>query len=158
MRRLLALTYESLLLSALILALGFALLPFSGITGSSDEFASLEPLVRAGWFACVFAVCGAYYVGQWSDGRRTLPMKAWRLYLQTISGTPPPVPQAMLRYLAWWVGPTIAIGMWILLKPYGHERWAFCALTFNYAWALFDPDHSFLHDRIAGTRIATISR
>ena len=153
-RRLAAVVYESTLMAALVVALGFALVPLTGIPDAgSGHLNSLSPLARAGSVACLFTLCGAYCLWLWTGGRRTLPMKAWRLALESADGASPAVPQALLRYLAWWIGPALAIGAWMALKPYGQERWAVALLAFNYVWALFDPDRRFLHDRIAGTRI-----
>jgi len=154
MRRLAAVVYESMLIAALVVALGFALVPLTGIPDAgSGQLNRLSPLARAGSFACLFTLCGAYCLWLWTGGRRTLPMKVWRLALQTAGGASLGVSQALLRYLAWWIGPALAIGAWMALRPYGHERWAVALLSFNYVWALFDSDRQFLHDRIAGTRI-----
>jgi len=153
LRRLAALAYESLLAAAMLLALGFALLPLTTASGAPRELTRLSPPASAGSFALLFGVFGAYCAWLWSGGRQTLPMRAWRLELKTASGAAPGVPQALLRYLAWWIGPALAIAAWLVLKPYGYQRWALAALALNYAWALIDSDRRFLHDRIAGTRI-----
>lgn len=154
-RRLAALAYESLLVAAMLLALGFALLPLTTAAGAPRELTRLTPLASAGSFAFLFAVFGAYCTWRWTGGRQTLPMRAWNLALRTASGAAPGAPQALLRYLAWWIGPVLAIVAWLVLKSYGYQRWAIAALALNYAWALFDSDRRFLHDRIAGTRIVS---
>ena len=154
LRRLAALAYESLIAGALLLALGFALLPLTAPAGhAASELGLMTPSARAGSFACLFTLFGAYCVWLWTGGRRSLPMKAWHLALRTADGVAPSVTQAMLRYLGWWIGPALAIGAWIALRPHGHQRWALAALAVNYAWALFDSGRQFLHDRLAGTRI-----
>ncbi len=61
----------------------------------------------------------------------------------------------MLRYLACWAGPALAIGGYVALQPTGYGRWASLALAFNYVWALLDRDRQFFQDRVAGTRIVT---
>ena len=152
-RRLAALAYESLLIGAMLLALGFALLPLTAASGAPRELTRLTPPASAGSFALLFSVFGAYCTWLWTGGRQTLPMKAWHLALRTAGDAAPGVPQALLRYLAWWIGPALAIIAWLALKPYEYQRWAIAALALNYAWALFDSDRRFLHDRIAGTRL-----
>ena len=152
-RRLASLAYESLLVGAILFALGFVLLPLTSAPGRARELTRLTPLASAGSFAFFFAVFGAYCTWLWTGGRQTLPMRTWHLALRTANGAAPGAPQALLRYLAWWIGPVLAIVAWLVLKPYGYQRWAIAALAMNYAWALFDSDHRFLHDRIAGTRI-----
>jgi len=155
-RRLAALAYESLLVGALVIAVGFALLPLSAGHGSgSYPLTRLSPAERAGSFACLFAVCGAYCLWSWTGGRRTLSMKAWRLALWTPTGATVGVPQAMLRYLAWWIGPVCAIVAYAALGSTRHGRWALVGLGVNYLWALVDPQRQFLHDRLAGTRLLT---
>jgi uncharacterized RDD family membrane protein YckC len=155
-RRLAAVVYESSLLAALALLLGFILLPLIGpaeAPPAGDRLALLTPAGRAMSFCCLFALCAAYCIWLWSGGRRPLPMKIWRLALVTTDGGAPSARRAALRYLAWWIGPASAIAAYLALSRDGHGRWALVLLGLNYAWALVDPDRQFLHDRIAGTRI-----
>jgi uncharacterized RDD family membrane protein YckC len=155
-RRLAALLYESSLLGALAILLGFVLLPLVGPPGTpaaGGRLALLTPAARAASFTCLFVLCAGYCVWLWSGGRRTLPMKTWRLARHAPAGAAPGVARAGLRYLAWWIGPACAIAAYAALRHGGHDLWALALLAMNYAWALVDPDRQFLHDRIAGTRI-----
>ena len=83
-------------------------------------------------------------------------MQAWRLALRGRRRGRSSPARALVRYLAWWIGPACAIGAYLVLRPLGHGRWALAALALNYAWALVDPDRQFLHDRIAGTRLVRV--
>lgn len=153
-RRIAAVTYESSLLGALLLALGFAMLPFYGLERPGEHpLAILSPTMRAMSFSVFFVVCGAYSVWLWTGGRRTLPMKTWRITLEIAGGAAVNARQALLRYLACWIAPGCAIAAYLLLRPHGHGRWALALLALNHAWALIDRDRQFLHDRIAGTRL-----
>jgi uncharacterized RDD family membrane protein YckC len=153
-RRIAAVTYESLLLGALVLALGFAMLPLSGLSTTGERsLAVLPPAARAVSFSIIFAVCGAYSVWSWTGGRRTLAMKTWRIALENASGPVVTARQALLRYLACWIAPACAILAYLPLRHDGHGRWALALLALNHAWAFIDPDRQFLHDRIAGTRL-----
>ena len=67
-RRALALTYEALLLTALLLA---AALPFVIMAHAADAIAA-RPLFQV----YLIVVAGAYFVWQWRRGGQTLPMKA----------------------------------------------------------------------------------
>lgn len=120
-----SLIYEALLLAALLLggSLGFLVL-----VGHLDPLA-----VRPALQAFLFVLTGTYFLWQWTHGGQTLAMKTWRLRLVTAAGTPLNVRQAAVRYLFAVCG--------ILLCGIG------------LAWAWFDPDRQFLHDRLAGTRI-----
>jgi uncharacterized RDD family membrane protein YckC len=164
-RKLGASAYEGLLLAALLLLVGFALLPIVTPTNAVTVSALRGPgadqpvpylmsrRARVASGALLFGVCGAYCIGLWSGGRRTLPMKTWRLALRSTGGAPVPAQTVMLRYFACWTGPALAIAGYLALAPSGHGRWALTLLAVNYAWALVDRDRQYLQDRIAGTRL-----
>lgn len=160
-RRLAASVYEALVLAALALGVGFALLPLltpaayrtpaQGIPSLPHYL--LSPGARALSAAVLFAVFAAYCVGLWSGGRRTLPMKTWRLRLLTRTGRGVCPRVALARFLAGWLGPALAVAAYAALQPSGNGRWAALLLAFNYLWAFFDRDRQFLQDRLAGTRL-----
>jgi uncharacterized RDD family membrane protein YckC len=83
--------------------------------------------------AWVLFVAGAYFVGFWTRGGQTLPMKTWRIRVVRWDGQPVGVGRAVHRYLIAMLG-TAALGL-------------------GFAWALFDRDRQFLHDRLAGTAL-----
>lgn len=163
-RRLAASAYEAMLLAALLIAAGFALLPFvtppwaaaPGTDAGARAGATLYQMThaaRVGSALVLFAVCAAYCVGLWSGGRRTLPMKTWRLELRTAAGHNVDPSTALLRYLACWIGPVLALAAAAALQPGGHGRWGLLLLGVTYAWALVDRERQFLQDRLAGTRL-----
>jgi len=47
----------------------------------------------------------------------------------------------------------LALVGFIVLERRGLGLWAGAFVMFNFAWALFDSERQFLHDRIAGTRL-----
>lgn len=102
------------------------------VAGSLFLFASggepaISVLQRALQGAFVLTFVSLYFVWCWVRGGQTLPMKAWRVRL--VGVTPR---KALLRFaLALVLVPTLL----------------------SIAWALFDPERQFLHDRIAGTRL-----
>lgn len=148
--------YEALLLSALAVATSLVLLPLTSPdrVPAAASLPSLPGLgARAVSLACLFALWGAYCIGLWSGGRRSLPMRTWGLSLRTATGTVVSPGRALLRYLAVWIGPACAIGAYLASRPHGHARWAVAWLALNYAWAMVDRDRRFLHDRLAGTRL-----
>ena len=159
-RRFAATAYEALLLAAVLLLAGFALLPFLSHTpaGGAAQLHALSPSGRAISGTVYFSVCAAYCIGLWSGGRRTLPMKTWRIALRMADGAPVSLRSATLRYLAWWIGPTLAIGAYLALRASGHGRWALVLLAFNYLWGSVDPERQWLQDRIAGTRLLNDAR
>ena len=160
-RRVAASLYEALLLAAVALVVEFALLPvLSALYALPPDRRALPPLVpvaQAISLGCLFAVIGLYCVWGWSGGRRTLPMKTWRIAMEAATGTNIGIGTAALRYAAWWIGPAFAVAAYAALRPLGVGRWAIALVAVNYAWALLDPDRQLLHDRVAGTRLVAAS-
>jgi uncharacterized RDD family membrane protein YckC len=156
-RRLAATAYEALLLTAVAILVGFAALPTVGPPPSTVALNAPIPLPsetgRITSFVALFAAWGIYCVGFWSSGRRTLPMRTWKLVLETPAGSPIGPRTATVRYIACWIGPACAIALYAALHPYHAGKWASVLLGVNYAWALVDADRQFLHDRIAGSRL-----
>jgi uncharacterized RDD family membrane protein YckC len=156
-RRLAASLYETLLLAALALVVEFALLPVltaaPSLPATERVLPLLRPAAQAISFGCLLAAFAAYCAWGWSDGRRTLPMKTWRLAMESTSGTPVSLSRAALRYVACWIGPGLAIAADAGMRPLGYSRWAVALLAVNYVWALVNADRQFLQDRVAGTRL-----
>ncbi len=152
LRRCSALIYEGMLVFALLLAAGFAVLPVIAPPGSGPYAASrlylLPPASSA--FLCVYylVIAGVYCILFWSNGRRTLPMKTWGLRLVAADGSPVDRKLASKRYFAAWIGPLAGFAGFALAG-----RWGLVAGALNYLWAIVDRDRRFLHDRIAGTRL-----
>jgi uncharacterized RDD family membrane protein YckC len=124
--RLLAMVYEAFVLVAVLLP---ATALFVGVFGDSSR----QPL-RAALQVYLLCVAGAYLVWSWSGGRRTLAMRTWRIHLVDRDGQALTAGTALVRYVSAVVG--------------------IAACASGLLWALFDPQRQFLHDRLAGTRIA----
>jgi uncharacterized RDD family membrane protein YckC len=154
-RRFGSLGYELLLLTALLFVAGFALLPLTSPVAQVEARALIVPPLpaRVMLFCALFALLAAYFVWSWTAGRRTLPMKTWRLRIVVAGNLPPARKAALARYLAAWIGPALALGAYAALRPAPIAAIALCLLPLNFLWALADRDRQFLHDRIAGTRI-----
>ena len=93
-------------------------------------FASGGRDATAGWLRYalqlfILVMFAAYFLWCWLRGGQTLAMKAWGIRL--VGVTPG---KALLRF-------AVAVAL----------------LPVSVAWALFDRDGQFLHDRIAGTRL-----
>jgi uncharacterized RDD family membrane protein YckC len=156
-RRYAALSYEGLLLAAIVLVVGFLTLPAMPASGSDGRLAlpSLPARVLSG--CLIFAAAGLYFTWSWTGGRRTLPMKTWRLALLRADGRTVDARSAVVRYLAVWIGPAASLAAHAALQPAhlgAHAAWL---LALGYLWPLVDRDRQFLHDRIAGTRIIMAS-
>lgn len=129
-RRLAAMAYEALLLSAVIaVTLIFPHL----LLGAFGHRVAAPALL----WAHLFLVLLVYCVGFWSFGGQTLAMKTWRVRVRTRDNAPLRPAQALLRYLLCW--PSLCLG------------------GIGIVWALLDRDHQFLHDRLAGTRLVCVT-
>ena len=124
-RRLASALYDLLLIVALVLIATF---PFLAVFGDSTH--GWRRHLLQGW---VVLVAGAYFVWFWTRGGQTLPMKTWRIRLVRWDGQPVGLGRAVHRYVIALLG-TFALGL-------------------GFAWALFDRDRQFLHDRLAGTAL-----
>lgn len=124
-RRMACLVYESLLVAALVLVATFPFLAFAG-----DATSGIRRHLLQAW---VVLVVGAYLAGFWTRGGQTIAMKTWRIRLEAAEGGPVGLAQALRRYLFAWLGAG--------------------ALGVGFAWALWDRDGQFLHDRLARTRL-----
>jgi uncharacterized RDD family membrane protein YckC len=128
LRRLVAMSYEILLLSGVVAVLVIA--PHVLIGAFAHRLATPAIL-----WAHLFLVLLVYFIWFWSNGGQTLAMKTWRIRLLTCDGLPVRPAQALLRFLLCW--PSLVLG------------------GVGIVWALIDRDGQFLHDRIAGTQLVT---
>ena len=151
-RRLAALLYEAVLLFGVVF---FAGLAFGLATQQRNGLVHHNLL--AAWIALVV---GAYFVWFWTHGGQTLPMKTWRLRLESSNGRPLNAVHALVRYaLGWlWFLPPLALHPLL-----GLSVPATLVLTAIWvaAWAgaaRLHGDRQFPHDRIARTRIVTLPR
>ncbi|SNU84072.1 membrane protein [Pandoraea sputorum] len=149
-RRLLSMVYESLLLFGVLFLAGYL---FSALTQQRSGL-----MYRHAMQTWLFLVLGAYFVWFWTHGGQTLAMKTWKIRLVDAHGSPVRPGRAVLRYvLAWlWVLPAMALD-WAL----GLTGWNSVALLAGWLviWALamrVMPDHQFVHDRLAGTRLVSV--
>ncbi len=124
-RRLLSLIYELLLLTALVLLAG-------AVAAAISQFAAPDH-ARTITQILVALACIGYFAGQWHHRGQTLPMKTWRMRLETTDGKAVTIPRAVLR---------------ACLAPATYLCFGIAVL-----WAFIDRDGQFLHDRIAGTRL-----
>jgi len=130
LRRLAAIVYDLLLLSAIIIAAAFVYtIAAQSLTGADLT----QGLARLGFQLYLLAVILAYYLYFWTQGRQTLAMRAWRLLILREDGKPLQALDALRR-----------LGFAVLtLAPAGLGLW----------WMLFDRERQTWYDRLAGTRM-----
>jgi uncharacterized RDD family membrane protein YckC len=128
-RRLAALFYDGLLLTAVLFLATALLLP---LTGGEAVPRIYRPLYHTYLFFITFF----YFAWHWVRGGQTLGMKAWHLMLVQADGKP----------LTWWH----ALLRFMLALPSG----MFFGLGF--VWVLFDGKGQTWHDRLADTRVVRL--
>jgi len=125
LRRLAAALYDALLIVALMFVATYPFLAFFG-----DATQGWRRHLLQAWI--VFVV-GFYFVWFWTRGGQTLPMKTWHIRLVRHDGAAVGTARAMHRFVLAMLGAA--------------------ALGLGFAWALFDRDRQFLHDRLSGTAL-----
>ena len=150
-----AVLYEALLLIAVLFVVNFLLLPLISPARALIAHTLTVPDLpsRAILFCAMFGIAATYFVWCWTGGRRTLPMKTWRMRLVDRDAASLTYKTAFVRYLAAWIGPGLALVTYLFLKPLDLGGVAAVPLALNYLAAFVDPEKQFLHDRIAGTRV-----
>lgn len=149
-RRLLAMTYEAMLLFAVVFIAGYL---FDTLTQSRNAL-----MLRHARQAWLFVVLGVYFVWFWTHGGQTLAMKTWRIRLVGPGGARLLAGRAIARYLLLWIFvlPTLAIvaaqgiSGWVAMIALG------LALALPPFYALFDRERQFIHDRLLGTRLISV--
>lgn len=136
-----AAVYDGVILFGVLMFFGYA---FSALA----QFRGEEGALRASFQLYLFLVLGAYFVGFWSKGRRTLPMKTMSVALVAGDGRPVGWLRAAWRYLV------ASILFWGLLALiWRHSPWFAILWPLPYFWALFDSKHRTWYDLAAGTRL-----
>lgn len=153
-RRFGAFVHELLFLVAYLFIVGLIFAAFSGETSRAGRPQVLSGPVATLQQIYLFASLGIYFLFFWTAGRRTLAFKTWGLRLvpaHARSIEPVDLKAATVRYFATWIGPLLALVIYVATQGAGGV-WLI-ALFANFLWALADRDRQFLHDRIAGTRV-----
>ncbi|MBL8309690.1 MAG: RDD family protein [Burkholderiales bacterium] len=151
-RRFGAFVHELLFLVAYVFIVGLIFAPFSGESMSSGRPQVLSGPIAVLQQVYLFVSIGAYFIYFWTEGRRTLAFKTWSLHLVATDGSGVSRKQAVVRYLATWIGPALGLAMYMIIGRNGTAWWIFGVFA-NFLWAFADPTRQFLHDRIAGTRV-----
>ena len=151
-KRFASMMYEGVLLFGVVFTADYL---FDTLTQSRHAL-MLRP-ERQAW---LFIAIGIYFLLCWRRGAQTLPMRAWHLKLVNASQGRPSLKQLLVRYVLLWpvplAGMALIYGLVVLTGWPGFYTFAIVTpfLIFIPSW--FTPDGQFLHDRIAGTRIADI--
>ncbi len=125
-RRLGAVLYDSLLLTALLMLVSFVYVP---LIGRLVPPAINRPLYQL----LLLAVSYAYFAGFWVRGGQTLGLRTWKLRLVGRDGGSVTWTRATWRFLA-------AMFSWL-------------CLGLGFLWVIVDPEKLAWHDRLSNTRL-----
>lgn len=129
-RRLLAMSYDAVIVIALLMIAGLIALPFSG----TDVRAGRDPL----YSLYLLGVWFAYFGGCWRLSGATLGMRAWRVRLVSGAGAVPGWGRCALRWGVAFVS-GLAVGL-------------------GFAWALFDQRRRCWHDLASDTSLVVVPK
>jgi len=137
-RRLAALIYDGLLLIALSMAYGAAVLAFQvhvlEQVPAEGERAQMGLAGFAGWMLILMG----FYCLFWRRFGQTLGMKAWKLVLTNTAGERASWGQCLARCLL--------------------ASFSFITFGLGYFWRWFDPQGLTLHDRLSHTRVLVVKK
>lgn len=142
-RRFMGIGYESIILFGILWFVDYA---FSALTRFQGEPGTLRHVFQG----LQVLVLGVYFIGFWSRGRRSLPMKTVSLQLVSVDGGPVSPTAAAIRYFAALA--MVLIGL--ALAYYVHPAAGILTLL-PFAWTVIDRDKQAIYDRIARTRLVT---
>jgi uncharacterized RDD family membrane protein YckC len=128
-RRLAAVFYDLLLLAGVVMLTSFLVVIGRG--------GSAVPAGDRAFQVFVVAQVAAFFIMFWSRGGQTLGMRAWRIRVEMLDGSPLPATIAARRFAA------------ALLSA--------APLGFGFLWIAIDPDGRAWHDHLAGTRVVRVA-
>ena len=133
LRRLAAMLYDGLLILALLFIAIFLVVIPAGLLVGWDQFDPAALRSNPLYIGYLLLVPPTFLIWFWTHGGQTLGMRAWRIRLVGMDGTPVTLKQGVIRYLA-------SLLSWL---PFG----------LGFLWSLFDRERLTWHDRLSGTRL-----
>ena len=154
-RRLAALLYDGMLVTAIVIAATGLVLPLTGGEALTPE---AHPALRWLFRVYLLAVVFAFFAVCWTRGGQTLGMRCWRLRLERIDGGALDLATAARRF-------GVAAALWILLPS--AALWAqqtaagwvvWIPVLGVLLWSLGARDRDGWHEWLSGTRLAVVPR
>lgn len=134
--------YDGVILFGIVMFFGYG---FSAVA----RFRAEDGLLRSTFQWYLFAVLGVYFIGFWSGGRRTLPMKTMSVVLvNDADGRPVSALRAAWRYVV-----ASALFWGLLAFVWRHSPWLAVLWPLPFLWGAVDPRRRTWYDIAAGTRL-----
>jgi len=145
-RRFMGAVYEAVILVGVVIFFAYGYSALGQYRGEAGA---------ARWYfqGFLFMVISAYFVGFWSNGRRSLPMKTVAVRLVDTKCRPLTTARAALRCGLIWILIILPATLAYFLHPAWLLLWAL-----SFAWAAFSPQQQTLHDWLSGTRLVIDSK
>ena len=156
LRRLGALSYDILLLMAIIVIAGFIALPFTGGEAPSPG----NPFYQT----YLFVICYIFFAWFWTRGGQTLGMRAWRLRVQNEDGSTINLSQALLRFMAGIATAVLlGIGIYLLKSEPMSVRFiggiaALSLLALSIVWIFIDKKKLAWHDHFSHCKVVELPK
>lgn len=129
LRRLGAVTYDALLLLAILMMMSY---PYVWLTGGGKQ----SFIIHAVYQIYLLTICFIFYGGFWTHGGQTLGLRTWRIMLVRNDGGSITWNDALKRFAS-------ALLSWL-------------CLGLGFLWVLYDRDKLAWHDRLSGTRLVLL--
>lgn len=140
-RRLAAILYDSTLIIAIWMIVGFITLKAFGITEArtlEGDVVVLDPLFGKVLFCAMMFSAFTFFSWFWTHSGQTLGMQAWKLKVQNSDGSAITYKQSLIRFL---------------LAPC-----SFFCFGLGYFFMFVNPDKQTFHDKISKSEIIKIKR
>lgn len=144
-RRLMAITYDGILLIAVLfcysMLYAFIVVAMSSEVNSDianvhsdDVIYTLEP-IPLGWPYLIgaIAISASFFCYFWIRAKQTLGMRAWKLYIVSLDGSPPSITQCLIRFFTAFISLSL--------------------LGLGYLTLLLSKEKGTWHDRLSNTII-----
>lgn len=140
LRRLASLLYDSFIVGAIWMLIGFILQLVVGPDTSQliDGQVQTDPLLDNILFILMVVSCAGFFLWFWTKSGQTVGMLAWRIKVVDLKGGNISVRQAALRFLLAWP--------------------AFFILGLGYLWLYVDAEGDALHDKISSTKVVVLPK
>lgn len=138
-RRLAAMVYDSIVVAAIWMVVGFLVLSAFGIEQAQivqNDAVVMDPVYRLTLFASMLISAYLFFAWFWTHSGQTLGMQAWKIRVQNADGS--------------------AISYWQSLQRFVLAPCSLVLLGAGYFYLFFNPQRQTLHDRISQSNVVKI--
>ena len=135
-----ALLYDSFLVAAIWMVLGFLLQLIVGPDSNQlvDGVVKTDPLLDVILFLIMIASSSGFYIWFWTQSGQTLGMIAWRIKVETLDENLISFQQGVIRYATAWP--------------------AFFLFGLGYLWLYVDSNGDAAHDKLSRTKVVLLPK